>query len=113
MRPWAWKDLLKWNAGERNESLIQCVTHSRSQDKGLSCTDRAAPPSALQLDPALNVRPNVNRIPSEETVTLGDSLHTFFISLCSFFFCNFEYVSYYLISSAHDNKFYQPYNAYT
>lgn len=55
MRPWAWKDLLKWNAGERNESLIRCVTHSRSQDKGLSCTDWAAPPSALHLDPALNV----------------------------------------------------------
>lgn len=41
MRPRAWKDLLKWNAGERNESLTRCVTHSRSQDKGISCMDQA------------------------------------------------------------------------
>lgn len=39
MRCRVWKDLLKRNAGQRNESLIRCVTHSRSQDKGISCMD--------------------------------------------------------------------------
>lgn len=26
LRCWVWKDLLQWNAGQRNESLIRCVT---------------------------------------------------------------------------------------
>lgn len=61
MRCWVWKDLLKWIARQRNESLIRCVTHSRSQDKGISCMDWAAFPSTVQLDPVLNVHSNMNR----------------------------------------------------